>query len=308
MSGLTLRQLEIFVQVVQHGSFRSCAREVGVSPVSVSEHVRALEHRLGRRLFERRPGGAVQLTSEGKQAYERTRDILLDIDELIRSVTGELLAKEAVVSFHPFLSRHLLDGVGRFCERYPDISIKTELSTMGAGEILERVRLDEISLGFMLVANASEAPDTELVAAEGMGIFASHDHPLAKLPSVGAEDIAKYPAIVLTKANPLRRLTDGVLASAGLGAPQAILETDEYGLILTEVGKGRGFVCMFSANGHDAQGMGVVQLPTRITLPTVQVRCAGSRHLRRNPVLRELKDVLAQTYRELGAEHSSPAM
>jgi DNA-binding transcriptional LysR family regulator len=38
---LTFRQLEIFVQVVECGSFRSAAEQLDIEQVSVSTHVRA---------------------------------------------------------------------------------------------------------------------------------------------------------------------------------------------------------------------------------------------------------------------------
>lgn len=79
MSGFTIRQLEIFARVVEHGSFRRCADQLGVSQVSISEHVRELETRLvsacsivtraGRHIDRRRRTGppAYRCNSGGRQ-------------------------------------------------------------------------------------------------------------------------------------------------------------------------------------------------------------------------------------------------
>lgn len=301
MSILTLRQLEIFAQVVQHGSFRRCAKEIGVSAVSISEHIRALEQRLGQPLFERSAGGAVNLTPSGRQAHERVCNILTDINGLVRSMSGELLPQQAVVSYHPFLSRYLSAGVERFSDTHPEISVRTALSTESTLELITKVRKNQISLAFLLVANASEAPETELIAEESMSIFVANTHPLAYLGDVAVEDITSYPAVILTQTNPLRHLTDHVLATVGLDGVRPMLETDEYGLILTEVARGKGFVCMFTDNAIDARNQGLVPLPTRFVLPRVQVRCAVSRQVRQSPDLRVLRDEMVSAYRARGA-------
>src|SRR3546814_10665611 len=46
MATITVRQLEIFSQAVKHGSFRNCERQIGVSQVAISDHIRQLEQRL----------------------------------------------------------------------------------------------------------------------------------------------------------------------------------------------------------------------------------------------------------------------
>jgi DNA-binding transcriptional LysR family regulator len=52
MVDLTFRQLEVFVQAVASGSFRSCAEQLGTSQGSIGSHVKALEAQLGTPLFE----------------------------------------------------------------------------------------------------------------------------------------------------------------------------------------------------------------------------------------------------------------
>ncbi|MFM6829756.1 MAG: LysR family transcriptional regulator, partial [Novosphingobium sp.] len=51
---ITLRQLEILLLVIEQSSFRKAAAALGLSPVAVGEHIRALEDRLRVSLFHRR--------------------------------------------------------------------------------------------------------------------------------------------------------------------------------------------------------------------------------------------------------------
>jgi len=84
----TLRQLEIFLEVVRAGSFRGAARDLGLSQVAVSDHVRQLERRLGRDLFIRAPGSVPTLSAAGQVAAEHGRNVLMTSDALVAAVAG----------------------------------------------------------------------------------------------------------------------------------------------------------------------------------------------------------------------------
>ncbi len=62
----SLRQLDIFAQMVASGSIVRCARDLGLSIEAVERDMDALEQRLGYRLFERAAGEA-RLTDAGRK-------------------------------------------------------------------------------------------------------------------------------------------------------------------------------------------------------------------------------------------------
>src|SRR3546814_5515827 len=86
MATITVRQLEIFSQAVKHGSFRNCARQIGVSHVAISDHISQLDKRLGHKLFERLSGDASVLTPAGNRAYALATHILAGMDNLIDEI------------------------------------------------------------------------------------------------------------------------------------------------------------------------------------------------------------------------------
>lgn len=69
MSTPTLRQLEIFAQMVASGSVVDCANMLGVSPASIEGDLRALEERLGHQLFIF-DGASTTLTAAGHKVAE----------------------------------------------------------------------------------------------------------------------------------------------------------------------------------------------------------------------------------------------
>ncbi len=88
----TLRQLEIFIEVARVGTFRGAARNLGLSQVAISDHIRQLEARLGAPLFERVTGGKPRLAPAGTQIIDHARNVLFACDALVdaaRAAGGE---------------------------------------------------------------------------------------------------------------------------------------------------------------------------------------------------------------------------
>src|SRR6266446_10580060 len=75
-----LTSLTAFVRVVDSGGFSAAGRRLNMSTTMVSNHVQALEDRLGARLLHRTTR-KVSLTEVGKAYYDRATQILADIEQ-----------------------------------------------------------------------------------------------------------------------------------------------------------------------------------------------------------------------------------
>src|SRR5205085_1918048 len=73
---MELRQLDYFAAIARHGGVRHAADELDVSPGNLSGQIKALEHELGVRLFERGSRG-LKLTEAGAAFLERVDQVLL---------------------------------------------------------------------------------------------------------------------------------------------------------------------------------------------------------------------------------------
>ncbi len=78
-----LTSLTVFGHVVESGGFSAAARRLDMSVTMVSKHIQSLEDRLGARLLNRTTR-KVSLTEIGKAYYERSRQILMELDEADR--------------------------------------------------------------------------------------------------------------------------------------------------------------------------------------------------------------------------------
>lgn len=88
MLDISLKQLEVFEAVAQHGSFTVAAEKLYLSQSTISSHVSLLEQALGVQLFLRASRKKVELTEEGRRLLSHTRSILNQCRELVEDVTS----------------------------------------------------------------------------------------------------------------------------------------------------------------------------------------------------------------------------
>src|SRR3989304_5827963 len=119
------RQLEIFVKVVELGSFSKAAEALFLTQPTVSEHIRGLEEELGVRLLDRLGRGAAPtkagqlLLGYGRRILELHREARQALDQFQGRMSGELVIAASTIP-----GEYVLPAlIGRFKEKYPDIAI-----------------------------------------------------------------------------------------------------------------------------------------------------------------------------------------
>jgi DNA-binding transcriptional LysR family regulator len=147
----------------------------------------------------------------------------------------------------------------------------------------------ELDVAYFLAFDGHDAPPSELVRLEPLAVFVAHDHPLARKEIVTIAELRATPALHLTTRNPLRAAVDRALDHVGASGGPIGLETDEYGLILTSVHRGQGFVCMFQAVASEvSQGAALVQVNVEVAIPPLQIRQATRHSVRHDALASEL--------------------
>ncbi len=79
-------EMQVFVRVVEAGTFSEAARKLGMTPSTVSKLIGRIEARLGVRLVERSTRH-LSLTDEGQIYYERSTSLLSGLDDIERELT-----------------------------------------------------------------------------------------------------------------------------------------------------------------------------------------------------------------------------
>lgn len=122
-------EIEVFVRVVEAGSFSAAARALRMTPSAVSKLIARLEARLGARLVSRSTR-KLQLTPEGTSFYDSSLRILADLDAAEREAAAgaQPRGRLRVNSYVPFGQHRLMELLPRFLERYPEISVEAVLT------------------------------------------------------------------------------------------------------------------------------------------------------------------------------------
>ena len=86
MQNLNLKQLEVFVTVIEQGSFTAAAEHLYLAQSTVSGHISALEKEMDLTLLLRTGKRKVKLTEEGRKVYAHARTILQNCADLNREL------------------------------------------------------------------------------------------------------------------------------------------------------------------------------------------------------------------------------
>ena len=150
-----LTSLATFAQVVESGGFSAAARRLGMSTTMVSNHVQALEERLGVRLLNRTTR-RVSLTEIGASYYQRCAHILADIEDADRTASAQQASPKGTLRL--YTNTHILRFVGpiisEYMALYPDVTIDL---TMG-----ERM-IDLVEERIDIAIRTTPPPDSSLI-------------------------------------------------------------------------------------------------------------------------------------------------
>ena len=152
----TVAGLQLFIRVVETGSFSKASADLGITQPTATKHVAALEARLGARLFHRSTRG-VTPTEVGTAYYDKAKAIARQLEEadslaaLMQSrVQGSLRISTSVA----FGRRVLTPLVLRFMQQHPGLQIDlsfddryVNLVEQGVDLAIRMGRLADSSLG-----------------------------------------------------------------------------------------------------------------------------------------------------------------
>jgi DNA-binding transcriptional LysR family regulator len=126
MGRIDLNELDAFVAVAEHRSFTRAAAQVGVALPTISQTIRALEERLGVRLFNRTTR-SVALTAAGSRLLSEIQPILSGLDQALESVNSfrdRPMGQLRLSVTRPFATLLVAPLVQPFLAQYPEIKLE----------------------------------------------------------------------------------------------------------------------------------------------------------------------------------------
>src|ERR1700752_2017072 len=149
--------MQMFVRLVEKGSFSAVAKERGIGQPAVSKQISALEDELGTELIHR-TSRSIVLTEAGRDFYESSLHILDDFENATSRIgRGQTAPKGLIrITVPPTFARlHMVSKLPAFFAAYPDMAVE-----MAASESPTTIIED----GFDLAIHSGDLPDSSLVA------------------------------------------------------------------------------------------------------------------------------------------------
>jgi len=227
---LSIRQLEVFVALVDEGSFTRAARHLDLSQSTVSGHIADLERRLGARVVERARSG-VRPTAAGEALLapaRRTLEAERASRQAVEELTG-LLRGRLVVGGSTIPATYLLPPlVSELHARHP--GLKPRIVTGDSRDILDRVIAADVELGIVGSAPEPQGLVAEVVAEDRLLLILPAGHALASRERLRADEVAALPLVLREPGSGTREASLDLLERAG--AESAAAELD----VVCEVG------------------------------------------------------------------------
>lgn len=257
-----VRDLRAFVVVAREGQVTRAAEQLHVSQPALSKQIRALEHRLGTRLFARTAQGVVT-TPVGATLLSHAEGVIAAWDDAARAVerAKSEQASRLVVGMSTGLGRGLLPAVrSRFSTARPDAEVV--LRAVGWGDPTGGLDGRTTDVAYVWLPLPSATTWTWIpVATEPCHVALPASHPLARRDTVTITDLLDEPFLALPPgAGAVRDRWLAVDARGGrpprIGAEVASLD-ETYEALLD----GRGVCLLAAGNAPLVARDGVVTRP-----------------------------------------------
>lgn len=235
---ITLRQIEVFTEVLKSGSTTQASQQLALSQSAVSAALADLEGQLGVQLFDR-VGKRLVVNEHGRLLYPRAVGLLeqaTDIEQLFREDNGAIRLYASST-----IGNYLLPGMLAAWRRdYPTLPL--ELSVGNSQDVINAVVDFRVDLG--LIEGPCHVSDivSEPWLQDELVVFAAPDTPLRQQP-VTLESLAAAPWILREQGSGTREIVDYLLLSH-LPHFQLALELGNSEAIKHAVRHGMGISCL----------------------------------------------------------------
>jgi DNA-binding transcriptional LysR family regulator len=269
--------MQVFVRVVEKGSFSHVAKERGIGQPAVSKQISALEEELGTELIHR-TSRSIVMTEAGRTFYESALRILDDFESATSQIgRGQTAPKGLIrVTVAPTFARlHMVSKLPAFFAAYPDMAVE-----MAASESPTTIIED----GFDLAIHSGDLPDSTLVArrfAQTMTILVATPQYLTRHGAPESpDDLPRFQAVVLVERGSVRPWSFGIDPDTKRVIPSGVFRTSDLEQmrmgVLEHLGIAQAPAWLFAAELREGT---VVRLltPFERTLPILAVRPASRR-------------------------------
>jgi DNA-binding transcriptional LysR family regulator len=270
-----IRQIEVFITVLQEGSFTGAGERLGMVQPAVSIAIRKLEDSTGVKLLDR-SGRKVRATRDGELFFKQAQLICTELGNLERQMRElrSLVGGQILIGAPPIVTGFLLPPIiGAFLGQHPGIEIS---AVTGPSEgIVQRVRDRELDIGVIAGDHDTSGLETILIERHPIVACGAKDSLIASLPEIGWDRLLDEPLVTFPKGYNQRSIVDRMAAELAKQLNIAI-ESESARFVTAMVAAGRGVSVGLGAMVREFPNIVLVPIVEMPTLPIRVCRRKGS--------------------------------
>ena len=261
--GYGIRDIEVFVRIIDGGSFKDAAAALHVTQSALTQRLKKLEDALGAKLIDRTTRrlaptavGRAFLPS-ARRLLEQFEQAALDIRDVI-DMTGGRVAVASLISAATFV---LPAAVARFQTAHPGVGVR--VFDVAQQEIEGYVRRGDVEFGIdMRTGDADPELRATPLLDDPFVLACRDDHPLADGGEIDAADLGDCPVITLGSKSGTSRVLQTQLAGGGR-SPSWTLEVQHLSTLMGFLERGIGVDVVPRMVMRGMRGRGLVARPIR---------------------------------------------
>ena len=310
---LDFRSLRSFVEVASAGSISSAAQSLHIAQPALSLQIKQLEEQLGATLFDRHPRGVV-LTAVGERLLRHAVEILRRMDvayDDVRQAVDQPSGRVAIAlpqSVAKFVTVPLVQAVVR---QWPLVQL--QLVEMSSGYIPEQLLHGLVDIGITFGTEDDARMrfmhilQEELVfVTTARQLAQHHDGSAGSTAHMLLQDVARFPMVLPTTAQSLRRVIDAYTTKASI-APRIMVEVNTIHEILALVAVGIGSTILsFAAVSDLLESRQLLALPIVCPAMSRPIYACRSATLPMSIAATKVHEQLLATIRSLASSQHWP--
>ena len=200
LQDVDLRLLRVFQSVVRHGGFTAAHEALGISPATISNHMSALEARLGVRVCHRGRGG-FRLTEQGKQVHSAMLDLFGAIENFrgaVGAAKGDIVGTVefgAVDAIYTNRGLRLEKAIAGFADLAPQAKLNVHIAS--PQELLQGLLTGTFHAILTPTKHLPTVLEVTPVFRELQNLYCGSSHQLASAAeeSITAEMLSRFPFV-----------------------------------------------------------------------------------------------------------------
>lgn len=302
-----LKEIDVFVKVVELGSFVKAARELRLTQSALTQRLKKLEDALGARLIDRTTR-TVSPTAIGQNFLPAARRLLAQFERTVADLQDVIDIRGGRVTIASLISvaTNILPAVlERFGARHPTVRVR--VLDESEQDIVEHVRRGDAEFAIDM---EMDAPDADLIFTTVMQdrfvMACRRDHPLAAGGPVRWEALTDMPVVTLGQRSGTSRLLYAQLPRAENNlAWRYEVQHLSTKMAFIEAGLGVGIIPEMSMQTHTHAGAGSALVYRPLVEPDLSrsIVIVERRAATLSPAAAALKEALIAEFgaRETGA-------